>query len=92
MKDNRHDDFDFEAEAERVHKKLSKIHDAKVKNSHMKYEKGLSNLDKYCKNYMKSEFDKIAHSDPDYDYVSARISINAMSNFSFLKIILNLSH
>ena len=25
----------------------------------MKYEKGLSNLDKYCKNYMKSEFDKI---------------------------------
>ena len=59
MKDNRHDDFDFEAEAERVHKKLSKIHDAKVKNSHMKYEKGLSNLDKYCKNYMKNEFDKI---------------------------------
>ena len=58
MKDNRHDDFDFEAEAERVHKKLSKIHDAQVKNSHMKYEKGLSNLDKYCKNYMKSEFDK----------------------------------
>ena len=57
MKDNRHDDFDFEAEAERVHKKLSKIHDAKVKNSHMKYEKGLSNLDKLIKLILKLQID-----------------------------------
>ncbi len=41
---------------------------------------------------MRGRCDALAHSDPDYDYVSARISINAMSNFSFLKIILNLSH
>ncbi len=56
---NEHKEIDFEEEADRICKKLSIKYEPLFRRSQMKYDRSFSNFDKYCKDLVNEEIEKI---------------------------------
>ncbi|WP_295722075.1 hypothetical protein [uncultured Methanobrevibacter sp.] len=55
------EEFDFEAEAEKIYKRVSSKYDVVARKSQMKYDRNLSNLDKQCEELFNNEMEKIEY-------------------------------
>ena len=53
------EEFDFDAEAEKIYKRISSKYEVAARKNEMKYDRNLSNLDKHCEELFNNEMEKI---------------------------------
>ncbi len=71
------EEFDFDAEAEKIYKRISSKYEVAARKNEMKYDRNLSNLDKHCEELFNNEMEKIENK------ISNRLKFlnNKMSKF-----------
>ncbi len=71
------EEFDFDAEAEKIYKRVSSKYEVAARKNEMKYDRNLSNLDKHCEELFNNEMEKIENK------ISNRLKFlnNKMSKF-----------
>lgn len=71
------EEFDFNAEAEKIYKRISSKYEVAARKNEMKYDRNLSNLDKHCEELFNNEMEKIENK------ISNRLKFlnNKMSKF-----------
>ncbi len=71
------EEFDFNAEAEKIYKRVSSKYELAARKNEMKYDRTISNLDKHCEELFNNEMEKIENK------ISNRLKFlnNKMSKF-----------
>ncbi len=71
------EEFDFDAEAEKIYKRIFSKYEVAARKNEMKYDRNLSNLDKHCEELFNNEMEKIENK------ISNRLKFlnNKMSKF-----------
>ncbi|WP_461463794.1 hypothetical protein [Methanobrevibacter sp.] len=77
MVKEKEEEFDFDAEAEKIYKRISSKYEVAARKNEMKYDRNLSNLDKHCEELFNNEMEKIENK------ISNRLKFlnNKMSKF-----------